>query len=432
MLSLLPVNNAISTNENLITIPLTKQYVPVMKANITIMHKTAYFGSIFVGSPTPQRFTAIFDTGSGHFFLPSKSCESETCANHRRYDPALSKSVTAINHEGTSLVDPKQARDKVRLEFGNGGVEGDFVYEVTCLTEHIDAFNPLPDDCIMVRVITATEMSPEPFELFAFDGVVGLGLESLALHPQFSFFGQMTQQGRSKEQRFAFFISKTDNVPSEISFGGYDETRVSEEIRWAPVFNPHHGHWRVQIRNIWVGDEPLPRCNDGDCFGIVDSGTSLLGVPKVQVKDVHWRLARQVRDGMPELDCRGFPGPDVVFDIGDFNLTLGPEDYSRPKALLLNNSQTGSSQVLCRGSLLPVDLGDGSATKAWIFGEPVLRKYYTVFDWGRQQIGFAPAVHSRPSMATHSPAKEADYQQTKHMVLGSPSGGSLTPTIVQI
>ena len=88
---------------------------------ISSRYKTAYFGTIFVGLPRPQKFTVrhqacelhftrirqfrevVFDTGSGHFIVPSKKCEAAltacfvewfclhsltqmpACANHTAY-----------------------------------------------------------------------------------------------------------------------------------------------------------------------------------------------------------------------------------------------------------------------------------------------------------------------------------------------------------
>jgi len=323
----------------------------------------------------------------------------------------------------------------VRLEFGTGDVEGDFVYELACLRDHTEAFDVPHDDCTKVRLITATAMTTEPFEHFAFDGVVGLGLESLALLPEFSFFGQMTRQGRLKQKRFGLFVSSTDDVRSEISFGGHDETRVSEEIQWAPVSNPQRGHWQIQIRSVSVGGEPLLRCSVGDCVAIVDTGTSLLGVPKDDMRQLHWKLARQVPNNDPEFDCRSSVGPDLVFDIGQFNITLTSRDYSRPKPMHVNSSRTGSSQHICRAMFLPVDMDDPLTSNAWIFGEPVLRKYYTVFDWGRQQIGFAPALQSA-SVGAASGRLFASGEHRKSAgeaaSVGNPSDESFAPTEVQL
>merc|ERR1719362_971892 len=58
-------------------------------------------------------------------------------------------------------------------------------------------------------------------------------------------------------------------------------------------------------------------------------------------------------------------------------LILGPEDYSRAAPLLATQKETGRSQRVCRASLLPVSGDDVLGPKAWILGEPALRKYYT-------------------------------------------------------
>merc|ERR1719401_1302669 len=108
----------------------------------------------------------------------------------------------------------------------------------------------------MVRVITATQMSDEPFNSFAFDGVVGLGLSSLAVHPEFSFFGQFAAIHRLQHLRFGVFLSSDDEVASEISFGGHDPKRVATDLSWVPVFEPELGYWQIRIPKVTVGGEP--------------------------------------------------------------------------------------------------------------------------------------------------------------------------------
>jgi hypothetical protein len=323
---------------------------------------------------------------------------------HNRYSRSESASAIDIDHSGAPVAANAAERDQVSISFGTGEVLGDFVKDIVCLSLHpsnnpVDASNlNASGDCVRVRVITATELSEEPFYNFDFDGVVGLGMGALAVDPEFSYFGQMAEQGILPKPQFGFFLSMNDDVPSELSFGGSDELRFSEEMKWAQVVKPELGYWQVRVKDVKIGGVALPLCDSGKCVGIVDSGTSLLGVPSKHIRDVHWKLARKSPGDPTEIDCRHAGGPQMVFTLvgsqGEFQVTLGAEDYSRPTAMRVESNTTGVVQVVCRASLLPVDMGteeEGGNPFTWIFGEPVLRKYYTTFDWKEEAIGFALA-----------------------------------------
>jgi len=397
------------------TIPLDKQYVPVVKNNITVTYKTAYFGTIYVGSPEPQPFSVLFDTGSGHFFIPSEKCDLPPCLKRRRYQRDLSYSGMDIDHDGNMVSRETEAadRDKVAVEYGTGEVEGEFVNDLVCLTNHSgDHWFDHAPDCTRVRVITTTEMSTEPFDEFAFDGVMGLGLASLAVHPEFSFFEQMANTDRLHHMQFGVFLSDDDTVASEISFGGHDPQRVASNLSWVPVFEPERGYWQIHIQRITVGGEPFQECEQGDCIAVVDTGTGLLGVPKHELSNFHWLLARRVLDKSEDVDCREFPGPEVVFHLDGFNITVGPRDYSRPSALRIQNTKSNTTDVICRSSLLPVEMPVEMSAKTWILGEPALRKYYTTYDWNAKEVGFAlakpplPETEKRHTIHGQPPATE--------------------------
>jgi len=405
-----------------ITIPLDKQYVPVKRNNRTVMHKTAYFGNVFVGLPKPQNFSVVFDTGSGHVFVPSSKCNSAPCKSHRRFDRALSASAIDLDHSGATISPSEADRDEVVVEYGTGQMLGEFSREVMCLTNHagsnMDAALQNPD-CVQLRVIFATELSQEPFQSFRFDGVLGLGLAALAVDPEFSFFGQIAKLNKRMTPLFGVFISRSDHIPSEITFGGHNPRRVSSALHWAPVFQPEQGHWQLRILSVKIGGQPVDVCETGDCSAIVDTGTSLLGVPKLAAQHVHWLLARKVPENPEEMDCRTHPGPNITFDFGSVELMLGSEDYSRPAGLRVVNRTTNESQFICRASLLPVDENTAMNPKTWILGEPVLRRYYAAFDWDNKMMGFSPSV--QPRVAS---------EETAHHVFGAPESEKLTPTVV--
>jgi len=382
-------------------IALRKQHVPVMKEGKPVAYKTAYFGQIGVGTPQ-HSFSVVFDTGSGHVIIPSTACHSETCQKHRRYNRTESSSAIDIEHDGKVISSGATQRDQVAISFGTGQVTGQFVEDVVCASQ-MDA-----SSCVALRVVLATEMTAEPFGLFNFDGVLGLGLESLALQPQFSFFGRMAEHmahdHRQLKPQFAVFLGRNDDDESSISFGGYSEQRASTQIAWATVASAELGYWQVVIKGIRIGSEALDICEDGTCRAILDTGTSLLGVPRQVSKTFHRLLARGVSEEQAkELDCRDHPGRDIVFDLGGPVVTLGPGDYSRPQPFSVTvpakDGSPSRTQNLCRALLLPVDMKPPMGPKVFILGEPVLRKYYTVYDWGSKQVGFALASRSRSSVA---------------------------------
>jgi len=409
-----------------VKIPLNKQYVPVLRNNRTVMYKTAYYGDIFVGLPHAQTFTVVFDTGSGHFFVPSSKCESESCGNHRRYERNLSFSAVDVDHDGGEVPPDTEERDQVAIAYGTGEIVGEFAQETVCLGNHTgeDSEAGLRSiECTRLRVIFATELTTEPFYAFEFDGVLGLGLDSLALDPEFSFFGQMEKLNTMMEPLFGVFVSQSDEVASEISFGGPDIQRFSGELQWAPVAQPELGYWQMKVRNITVGGEPLELCQEGDCIAIADTGTSLVGVPKQAAQYVHWLLARKVEgDPFQAPDCRYHEGPEIIFDLGEVKIVIGPEDYSRPAGLRVVNNKTDETELICRASLLPVEEGGSLSPKTWILGEPVLRKYYTAYDWRQKRVGFATAVQP-----THDPTVAP-----RHRVVGAPPAEPPTPTVVYI
>eukprot|EP00930_Biecheleria_cincta_P048253 TRINITY_DN335_c0_g2_i1.p1 TRINITY_DN335_c0_g2~~TRINITY_DN335_c0_g2_i1.p1 ORF type:complete len:471 (-),score=72.92 TRINITY_DN335_c0_g2_i1:47-1459(-) len=426
-----PLDHQSTEEPHLVRIPLDKQYVPVMRNGRIVMYKTVYFGRIFVGLPAPQNFTVVFDTGSGHFIVPSKKCEQPACANHTLYDRTLSESAVDLDHDN-NVVPHDSERDQVAISYGTGEVVGEFSREVACMSNHMgeNASTAIAShaDCVELRIIQATEMTEDPFAHFEFDGVLGLGLEALALDPEFSFFGQITRMNKRLAPLFGVFLSQDDRHGSEVTFGGHDPRHVTSELHWAPVTKAEHGHWQLAVRSITIGNQTLKLCETGDCSAIADTGTSLFGVPKAFVQDIHWLLAREVEDEEAikknHVDCRTIPGPNITFDLGNgLNLTIGPEMYSRPAGLRVITNSTGEEQLLCRAALLPVEVIPVLGPKAFILGEPVLQKYYTAYDWKQKRIGFAPA---------RQPSHPPDGSGAAHRVIGAPPAEVPPPTVVYV
>eukprot|EP00434_Breviolum_minutum_P027213 symbB.v1.2.024068.t1/scaffold2253.1/size89778/1 len=336
-------------------VPLHRQRVPVQGDDDRISYKSVYFGSVVVGKPE-QKFSVVFDTGSGHVILPSSECHSETCLIHNRYNRQASDGAVDVDYDGTP-VRSGAPRDQITVAFGTGEVTGQFVHDRICLSpeapasqsagtsagsanteplllvqsgdalerhrgENISAMDQSSKmdknstsptqlrheamNCVDLRVVMATEMTEEPFHAFAFDGVLGLGLDSLALAPEFSFFGMMAKQVALEESNFGVFLADSDDEISEISFGGISHDKITSALTWAKVASPELGYWQVQVTSIRIGNRTLDYCNDGQCRAVVDTGTSLLAVPEDFAEQLQQELETALRDPTPSASGGGF------------------------------------------------------------------------------------------------------------------------------
>lgn len=378
---------------------LQKQYVPVSRHGVVVAYKTAHFGELSVGSP-PQNLRVVFDTGSGHLVLPSSRCRTETCAKHRRFDSNASATAREIYADGTALPAVGHdiaERDQVAISFGTGRVVGDVVRERACFGAGAGA--GAASLCASVRMVLANEMSSEPFGLFAFDGVLGLGLEALTLDPHFSFFGQLSSQHPGLLPRFAVYLARDADDRSFISMGGHYPEHASSEFQWSPVCMPELGYWQVRLLAVRVGSQSLVKCAPGECRAILDTGSSLLGAPRAVLRDLQGRLSRALPGtaAASSVDCRSVPGPPLHFDLeGGGTVTLTHEDYSRPAPTNGTWTLAEGRRLLCKSSLLPLDMKPPLGPKVFVWGEPVLRKHYTVYDWGAKRIGMALARRPPP------------------------------------
>mmetsp|Transcript_65527 Transcript_65527/g.185857 ORF Transcript_65527/g.185857 Transcript_65527/m.185857 type:complete len:529 (-) Transcript_65527:157-1743(-) len=414
---------------------LRREVYPVRRKGKIVSFKASYSGVIHVGHPTPQEFRVVFDTGSGHVILPSIECRTETCVKHRRYD--ISKSVTAVpvNMDGSTVHHETDTTcDQVTIGFGTGQVTGEFARDKICLGPV-----PSPSDnlagvagrtpCVDAQLVMAISMSKRPFELFEFDGIMGLGLRSLALSKNFSFFGLLSETRHLGAAYFAVFLADADTEEeSEIAIGGVNPARLLSPLSWAPMNKPELGYWQVEIFALHIGDRKVDLCSPGPCSGILDTGTSHLGVPASHSDQVYELLSRDAGD---LTDCRASNAPVVKIELRHFNLTLYPENYMRKLPLpedvnvevslnttsqeraaaadaraLAAASQQGSDRnasgirSYCTPKLLPVNLSQPIGPNVFILGEPVLHRYYTVYDWGGLRAGFGVAQHmNRPRAA---------------------------------
>mmetsp|Transcript_44956 Transcript_44956/g.103940 ORF Transcript_44956/g.103940 Transcript_44956/m.103940 type:complete len:435 (-) Transcript_44956:123-1427(-) len=324
-----------------------------------------YYGQVSVGSP-PQTFLVVFDTGSGNLLLTSKECSDDACSNHRHYDAALSATSlqVAFAEQPDKGVAADGVRDIVTITFGTGEMSGVYVRDQLCLGKGLS--------CSPVNFVAATEESDEPFSLVPFDGILGLSLPQMAEGPHFSVLDQLVSAGILKESIFAVFFGN-DGEESEITFGMYRESSMSSDLFWAPV--TVQGYWQVQMDDVMLGGERQSLCTGHTkCQVAVDTGTSLLAGPS----DVVHKFSEELK---VEEDCSNLRSlPDISFVVAGRVLSLAAEDY-------VTQSLGG-----CSLGIMSLDIPPPKGP-LFIFGDPFLRKYYTIYDRKNLRVGFALAKH---------------------------------------
>jgi len=346
------------------------------------VHASEYFGKITIGTP-PQEFTVVFDTGSGNLLIPSKQCTDEACTSHKRFDAYKSSSAVdiAFADEPDKPVSKGGDRDVVTITFGTGEISGVFIKDTIC----VGAI------CTHANFVVATEESDEPFSLVPFDGIFGLSLPQMSEAPHFNILDCMIRDKVLKSNIFSVFLGAADAEPSEISFGEFKQDRMASELFWVPVTNP--GYWQVEMEDITIANERLKLCH-GNCQVAVDTGTSLLAGPSEIINAITHKVT-------VKSDCGNYKQlPDLGFIVGGHILNLKPEDY-------VDKGDDG-----CSVALMTLDIPPPKGP-LFIFGDPFLRKYYTIYDREKLQVGFALAAH--PNVDRHKQTMLIDLgQQTVH------------------
>lgn len=422
-------------------IPLRRESVPVKRNGKVISFKTTYSGMIGVGTPA-QMFRVVFDTGSGHLVLPSLECGSEACLVHKKYNQALSSSAIATNADGTPVKSAKRV-DRVSISYGTGSIKGEFVDDIVCLSHATDGDASNADDdrkwehrpCIRMETVMAIEMSTLPFKNFEFDGIMGMGLSALALTSRHSYFEQLTRSGTLGLPHFGVFLADAgDGWESEIAIGGHNDKRMAAPLQWTAVTKKDLGHWLVQVVAVRVGGKTLHMCQDVPCHAVMDTGTSHLGVPTGYDKQL---VEMTTTPAGEMLDCRLAETPEIQIELPGVNITIYPDTYMRRLPLREDVTMTsfanvckdnesdcenqsrqlfaasgsnatatsanettanttgnatgapGSVKRICRPRLMPVTMPAPLGPNLFILGEPVLHRYYTVFDWSSPAVGFA-------------------------------------------
>ena len=316
--------------------------------------RTLDFAEISIGTP-PQSFKVILDTGSSNLWVPSSSCTSIACYLHTKFD---SSSSSTFQKNGTDF----------EIRYGSGSVKG-FVSQDSLTI----------GDLVLPKQDFA-EVTEEPGLAFAFgrfDGIFGLGYDSISVNGIVPPFYNMLHQKLLDAPVFAFYL--TDNVDGDdssiITWGGVDKSLYTGDLTKIPL--RRKAYWEVDFDAITFGDESAELDNTG---AILDTGTSLLTLPSTLAELLNAEIgANKSWNGQYTIECdKRASLPDMTFTLTGKNFTISANEY------ILEVS--GS----CISAITPMDIPEPAGPLA-ILGDAFLRKYYSVYDLGTNSVGLAKA-----------------------------------------
>ena len=212
-----------------------------------------------------------------------------------------------------------------------------------------------------------------PLFIFAnFDGILGMGFQSIAVDNVVPVFDLMIQQKLVKEAVFSFYLNRDTSGTSggEIIFGGSDPEYYTGDFHYLPV--DRQGYWQFHMSGLSVDGKKY--C-DGGCEAIADTGTSYIVGPQDEIDKLNEQLGAT---GESTFDCSQIDNlPPVTITLGGKDFVLTKDDYVL---------KIGSE---CISGFMGADFGEIGIQ--YILGNVFIGKYYTEFDYGNKRVGFAQA-----------------------------------------
>jgi cathepsin D len=335
---------------------------------LTDYEDAQYYGPITIGTP-PQSFTVLFDTGSSNLWVPSSKC-TNCNPSHPKYQSSAS---STYQPNGTAF----------SIQYVSGAVKGFLSEDVVGVAG------------LSVKNVTFAEVTSEPgiaLQAAKFGGVFGMAYQSIAVDNVTPTFNDIVNQGLLAEPAFGFWLAAEPSLfthGGEITFGGVDNTRYTGDLFEVPL--KAQQWWEIQVDGVYMGGSA-----GGPIAGVVDSGTSLLAMPKALAKAFNDQLGC-MPDPLSPAECVFETCPDfsslpnLVVNLNGRNFTLTGKDYVLEIKTLFASA--------CVSGIMGLDLPPPNPPLI-ILGDVFMRVYYTKFDFGNNAVWFAPSV--QPKVADKS------------------------------
>lgn len=324
-----------------------------------------YIASVGIGSP-PTYYDLIIDTGSSNTWIGA----------NKAYVPTGTSQKTADS----------VSENNIRVEYGSGGFSG---------TEYIDQVT-LASDLVLPEQSIGVASTSNGFK--GVDGILGLGPTDLTvgtLSPDTNLavptvvdnlFAQNTIGANVFGVSFEPITdSSGTQLNGEISFGGPDSSKFTGDITYTPLTttSPASNYWGIDASLAYGSGTIL-----STTAGIVDSGTTLLLLATDAFKkfQVATGGVHDSATSLLSLTSAQFASMESLFvNINGVSFELTPNALIWPRSL--NTAIGGTAGNIY---LIVQDIGANSGSGLdFILGQVFMERFYTVFDNGNKQVGFA-------------------------------------------
>ena len=330
------------------------EHFSILLVSVCGSNESLDFSEIAIGTPA-QSFKVVLDTGSSNLWVPSKDCGSIACYLHTTYDSSSSSTY-------------KKNGSEFEIRYGSGSLSGYVSRDTVQIGD------------IKIKSQDFAEATSEPGLAFAFgrfDGIMGLGYDTISVNKIVPPFYNMIDQGLIDEPLFAFYLGDTnkDGDESEATFGGINTDHFTGKLTKIPL--RRKAYWEVDLDSISYGDESA----DLDDTGVIlDTGTSLIALPSTLAELLNKEIgAKKGFNGQYSIDCSARDNlKDITFTLTGHNFTISPYDYIL------------EVQGSCISSFFGLDIPAPAGPLA-ILGDAFLRRWYSVYDLGTNSVGLAPS-----------------------------------------
>jgi len=350
-----------------------------------------------------QTIAGILDTGS--FELVVFSTECKTCGTAAKYNPKLSKThkpgaLMTVQSYGSGDTYSWEAKDTVSI--GPFDTKNQTFWEVTDArmpilrnaafqaiigigppeTPAADAWTEVQKSLESVTKYYGESRRPPHDVLKDVKDAIESALEMSDTPPMLNTFDVK-----------AFSICMGARPASDGYFTWQERQHLEKPHLFTRVSILGKHTWSVALTGVRLTrpglftEHKLGCFEEGGCSALVDSGTSLLAVPRPVINKVQDIVSKM------NVNCDDLSSlPNLVFEMGGKLLSLPPDAYVavvegkvpdhlasfvRLRSLATNSTEGTQCNVLLMESYM-----DSKQGPVWIFGMPFFRKFYTTFAVG--------------------------------------------------